>query len=759
MARIWIGDSRGVGMSTYFPESNSDKYIVKGAMSFVWFRDTAIPELRTMLSSSGHKVIIMMGVNDCANHSIGGNLYDDDYAEQVNTLVAAFPGNAFYFMSVNPVDGDYPSSYHPDGAIPQSDLNRIIDTFNATIKSKCRARYLDTCTYLRTSGFSTFDGIHYTKDTYTKIYEYAVDFVAKGGGYVVNFKPRTTAPSRDDPWWISSSKGGKNDCIIVYGCALADGKSCLPNCVGYAWGRFSEIMNEKCKLSTSNAEDWWGHTSDGYERGQTPKLGAVICWSKGQVGYQYDDGAGHVAIVEKINDDGSIVTSESGWQSSTLWWTTTRSNSDGNWGAGSSYKFQGFIYNPAVKGSFMIAPLSPVEDRLSYFLDAAQELIGKQDFWKTIKASFQDEKFTNGVKIQYQHDSIAYVMHCTRCVNGLLDVVIPDVSSCSDLGKVGVENKYGFWYDGPANGKDDTWAYPGDIVHIRTLIKDRDTKYSCEELGIVVNVIENGTKFEAAMCDYSLGVQLVTFKLDSDQIAGYYRPDWKQVNASVLNLLGYVFGLSVYTEISSKKDSVMREVCYLNNRLEPSIRSSNLRLSVINYTSGISALFLASGGGLAFGPITKFDDLILEGFNAVQCSIIEQLMSYGLNAAQALGILANIRNESGFRPDAVGDNGTSFGLCQWHLGRGDAMKAHCGGGDKWKTDVTGQISYLWKELNGSHKHAYNEFKDCPNTLQGCRTTAEQFCIHFEVPADRYVRAAERADQAEIYWNQAVNQLS
>ena len=262
------------------------------------------------------------------------------------------------------------------------------------------------------------------------------------------------------------------------------------------------------------------------------------------------------------------------------------------------------------------------------------------------------------------------------------------------------------------------------------------------------------------MCTSSDGVHLVEYELDSNQIAGYYRPNWIAVGASVLHLVGYAFGLSVYQEISSKQDATLREVCYLNNQLEPSIASSHVRLSVINYTSGISAIFLASGvaGQSPGGPNLKFDDLILEGFSAVQCSIIEQLMSYGLNAAQAVGILANIKNESGFRPDAVGDNGTSFGLCQWHLGRGDAMKAFCGGGDKWKTDVTGQIGYLWKELQGTHSHAYDKFKDCPNTLQGCRDTAAQFCIHFEVPADRYIRAEERADQAETYWNQIVTQL-
>ncbi|MBK7860243.1 MAG: LysM peptidoglycan-binding domain-containing protein [Archangiaceae bacterium] len=53
---------------------------------------------------------------------------------------------------------------------------------------------------------------------------------------------------------------------------------------------------------------------------------------------------------------------------------------------------------------------------------------------------------------------------------------------------------------------------------------------------------------------------------------------------------------------------------------------------------------------------------------------INFFMSKGLTRAQAAGIASNLFYESGFRPDAVGDGGTSFGIAQWHNGRGDAMK-------------------------------------------------------------------------------------
>ena len=59
------------------------------------------------------------------------------------------------------------------------------------------------------------------------------------------------------------------------------------------------------------------------------------------------DGAGHVAIVEKVISATEVVTSESGWKASKPFWTQTRKKGTGNWGQGTGYKFLGFIYNPA----------------------------------------------------------------------------------------------------------------------------------------------------------------------------------------------------------------------------------------------------------------------------------------------------------------------------------------------------------------------------------------------------------------------------
>lgn len=116
----------------------------------------------------------------------------------------------------------------------------------------------------------------------------------------------------------------------------------MPNCTAYAWGRFWEEAPSggPPRLSLGNGADWFGYTQDGYPRSQTPQVGAVICFGGGSSGFP----EGHVAVVEEINADGSIVTSNSGWQSTFFWTELCRPPNYNTLG----YDFQGFILNPNV---------------------------------------------------------------------------------------------------------------------------------------------------------------------------------------------------------------------------------------------------------------------------------------------------------------------------------------------------------------------------------------------------------------------------
>ena len=165
------------------------------------------------------------------------------------------------------------------------------------------------------------------------------------------YTPRFTIPDKGNPYYNTKRNGGYSDAI--QGSPVEQGLDVLRNCVGYAYGRFNEIVGEgkMVYLKPVNAEQFIIAIEKYHQDltvGMTPKLGACMVWQGGAT-KSGSDGAGHVAIVEQVNPDGSIVTSESGYQARRPFWTQTRTNVDGRWGQGNKYTFLGFIYNPAVE--------------------------------------------------------------------------------------------------------------------------------------------------------------------------------------------------------------------------------------------------------------------------------------------------------------------------------------------------------------------------------------------------------------------------
>lgn len=148
-----------------------------------------------------------------------------------------------------------------------------------------------------------------------------------------SFTPRLTVPTANDPYYTRTAYGGLNPCIA--GDPPAWTGSALANCVGYCTGRWYEILDINPGLCPYDAKYWWTY-NDGYSRGSDPRLGAIICFTS--------SGAGHVAIVERVIDANTVVTSNSAYQQ-TIFYTQTLYRSN-NWTWNSAYTFQGFIYLP-----------------------------------------------------------------------------------------------------------------------------------------------------------------------------------------------------------------------------------------------------------------------------------------------------------------------------------------------------------------------------------------------------------------------------
>ena len=170
----------------------------------------------------------------------------------------------------------------------------------------------------------------------------------------MGFNMRTSKPSAGNKFYNNGNNGGYSWCIN--GNPTDKGCNVLANCVGYACGRFNEIIGSmKYKALCCNAENFIERAKQaGLQVVSYPTLGGIMVWQKGST-LSGNDGAGHVAVVERIDSANQIYTSESGYGSSAFW-NSIRKNNNGRWGLGNGYTFRGCIVNPAIGDVHYTAP-------------------------------------------------------------------------------------------------------------------------------------------------------------------------------------------------------------------------------------------------------------------------------------------------------------------------------------------------------------------------------------------------------------------
>lgn len=176
---------------------------------------------------------------------------------------------------------------------------------------------------------------------------------------------RTSCPS-GNKYYIRQANGGWNG--AVKGSPTRSGANVLSNCVGYANGRFAEIQGLgyiKYQF-VCNAENFIEKAKlYGLKVSSVPTQGGIMVWQKGAT-LKGSDGAGHVAIVERVDSANQIYTSESAYGGSAFY-NATRTNSNGRWGMASGYKFRGCIMNPAIPVAVSYSGTFPKLPSRGYF--------------------------------------------------------------------------------------------------------------------------------------------------------------------------------------------------------------------------------------------------------------------------------------------------------------------------------------------------------------------------------------------------------
>lgn len=169
-------------------------------------------------------------------------------------------------------------------------------------------------------------------------------------------------------------------------------------------------------------------------------------------------------------------------------------------------------------------------------------------------------------------------------------------------------------------------------------------------------------------------------------------------------------------------------------------------------TSASQTILSIKDGTVSTATTTSGQNSGVQTGKEVQDSIYNFLSKEGFNDAAISGILANIQYESSFNPQALGDGGTSYGICQWHKGRWESLKNYCSQNGYDSTTLDGQLHYLVYELKNSYSSVYNKIKSVPNTSQGAYDAAYEWTVHYEIPKNKEQSGQNRGNTAvKNYW--------
>jgi hypothetical protein len=101
-------------------------------------------------------------------------------------------------------------------------------------------------------------------------------------------------------------------------------------------------------------------------------------------------------------------------------------------------------------------------------------------------------------------------------------------------------------------------------------------------------------------------------------------------------------------------------------------------------------------------------------------AIAAYLKAKGFSNAQIAGILGNLKQESGFRPNAVerpGDPMSGHGIAQWTGGRANALRAYAKSKGRNWDDLGVQLDFMMHEFQTSERGAYSAVKGAKSVEQ------------------------------------------
>ena len=169
---IWVGDSRTLGMLDALrraKQEDEDFFVGKVGEGVHWFQEEGMSELTDVIEDHPDlPVVLNLGVNDPQ--------LVDEYVTAYWDVIRACPDTHFYILSVNPLDEEF---LIEDGQVAEQvfdDINSLnVAKMNVKLKEEFGSRYIDSASYLKSDGFDTVDGLHFSTQTYLKIHSFVVN--------------------------------------------------------------------------------------------------------------------------------------------------------------------------------------------------------------------------------------------------------------------------------------------------------------------------------------------------------------------------------------------------------------------------------------------------------------------------------------------------------------------------------------------------------------------------------------------------------
>ena len=282
---------------------------------------------------------------------------------------------------------------------------------------------------------------------------------------------------------------------------------------------------------------------------------------------------------------------------------------------------------------------------LEAFLDAARYFIGIEEYG--------DNTFAPGSKGAEMASLAGFGQGFSWCAvfvsacaekAGVAGTVIEKQTGAGWIQESTVLHCGGEWIEGPyMNGGVAVTPIPGDII---TFGNESYHGYGHATHVGIVEYVEDGQvhTIEGNTSDCSMRK---SYALDCSRINMYVRPDWSRVGDDISAYLaeaGQIIVGPLYQNRNDRHDMTLREVGYLDTNYKLTDRSSQIAISVINYTSVLGDLYELFAPSAISTDTYKIDTSQLEGNVKIA---VDFFLKMGFSASGSVAIVACLQFYSG----------------------------------------------------------------------------------------------------------------